>query len=72
MEYAILDTTGRCINRMLWDGETEWQPPEGCTAVSDPEGSHQIAPTEEATSNGAPLELVLEEPQAGDPAPEES
>lgn len=41
MIYAILDSNGRCINRILWDGETEWQPPEGCTAMADPDNQYQ-------------------------------
>lgn len=40
--YAILDAEGRCINRSLWDGITDWQPPEGCTAVPDPDNLHPI------------------------------
>jgi len=40
--YAILDLEGKCINRVLWDGKTEWQPPEGCTAVPDPDNLHPI------------------------------
>ena len=40
--YAIIDSDGRCINRTLWDGEAEWQPPAGCTAVPDPDGTHSI------------------------------
>lgn len=42
MEYAILNAEGICINRILWDGESEWQPPEGCTAVADPDNLHPI------------------------------
>lgn len=42
MIYAILDSKGRCINRTIWDGETEWQPPKGCTAVPDPDNSYAI------------------------------
>ena len=42
MNYAILNAEGRCINRILWDGETDWQPPAGCTAVADPDNLHQI------------------------------
>lgn len=41
-EYAILNAEGICINRVLWDGESEWQPPEGCTAVADPDNLHPI------------------------------
>jgi hypothetical protein len=42
MIYAILDSSGRCINRVLWDGESDWQPPEGCTALPDPDNLHPI------------------------------
>jgi len=40
--YAIVDSEGRCINITLWDGVTEWHPPDGCTAVPDPDGQYQI------------------------------
>jgi hypothetical protein len=40
IEYAILNADGLCINRCLWDGVTEWQPPEGCTAVPDPDHAY--------------------------------
>lgn len=40
--YAIL-RDGRCINRVLWDGDlSAWQPPAGCEAVSDPDNLHPI------------------------------
>lgn len=42
MIYAILDSEGKCINRTIWDGVSDWQPPEGCTAVPDPDGAYQI------------------------------
>lgn len=42
MQYAILNADGQCINRILWDGESDWQPPEGCTAVADPDNLHPI------------------------------
>ena len=42
MQYAILNADGVCINRILWDGETDWQPPDGCTAVADPCNLHLI------------------------------
>lgn len=42
MQYAILNAEGICINRILWDGESNWQPPEGCTAVADPDNLHPI------------------------------
>jgi hypothetical protein len=42
MQYAIFNAEGQCINRILWDGESDWQPPEGCTAVPDPDNLHPI------------------------------
>jgi hypothetical protein len=30
--YVILDGKGIVQNIVLWDGETTWTPPEGCTA----------------------------------------
>ena len=42
MDYAVINADGRCINRVLWDGVSEWQPPEGCTAVADPDNLHAI------------------------------
>ena len=40
--YAIIDSAGRCINRSLWDGKSEWKLPPGCTVVPDPDGVHSI------------------------------
>lgn len=42
MIYAILNTDGICINRIIWDGKSVWQPPEGCTAIADPDNLHPI------------------------------
>ena len=42
MIYAILNSEGKCINRTVWDGQTDWQPPEGCTAVADPDNLYPI------------------------------
>lgn len=42
MQFAILNAKGVCINRILWDGVTDWQPPDGCTVVADPDGLHPI------------------------------
>lgn len=42
MIYAVLDSTGKCVNRIVWDGSGGWQPPEGCTAIPDDEGIYQI------------------------------
>lgn len=46
--YAILDAQNRCINRVIWDGVSDWTPPANCLAVPDP---------------GCKRELVLAEPE---------
>lgn len=58
--YAILNAEGVCINRILWDGETEWQPPENCTAVADPDNLHPIY-TEPQPQSADPLASLTEE-----------
>jgi hypothetical protein len=40
--YAILNNEGRCINRVLWDGESNWTPPKDCTAIKDPDNLYPI------------------------------
>ena len=35
--YAVLNAQGVCINRIVWDGVSDWSPPDGCTAVADPD-----------------------------------
>jgi hypothetical protein len=67
MQYAILDGEGHCINRILWDGEADWQPPAGCTAVYDPEGIHQSAvdpvePVELARARDAEGQFIADDP----------
>lgn len=42
MTFAIFNADGVCINRILWDGVTNWHPPDGCTAVADPDNLHPI------------------------------
>lgn len=42
MQYAILNAEGQCVNRIIWDGKSDWQPPKGCTAVADPDNLHPI------------------------------
>jgi hypothetical protein len=62
MQYAILNSDGRCINRVLWDGESNWQPPEGCTAVPDPDNLHPIyvePQAETQTASETDLSAVL-------------
>ena len=64
MNYAILDAEGRCINRILWDGETGWQPPAGCTAVADPDNLHQIYTEPQPESPADPLASLTPEQKA--------
>jgi hypothetical protein len=63
MIYAILDSEGRCINRILWDGESEWQPPEGCTAVADPDNLHSVY-VEPEPEPADPLATLTDEQKA--------
>lgn len=32
--YALVDTDGLVVNVVEWDGQVEWSPPEGLTAVA--------------------------------------
>ena len=38
MRYIIIDADGLITNAIDWDGEAEWSPPEGSTAVQVDEG----------------------------------
>lgn len=31
--YVILNAQNQIVNRCLWDGVTEWAPPEGCRVM---------------------------------------
>lgn len=31
--FAVVDSDGIIINMVVWDGESEWAPPEGTTAI---------------------------------------
>jgi hypothetical protein len=43
MIYAVLNSEGKCINRVVWNGDTSiWSPPEGCTAVCDDDCCYPI------------------------------
>lgn len=44
MQYAILNEDGKCINRILWDGITPWNPPAGCQAIPDPDNQYPFLP----------------------------
>lgn len=59
--YAILNQEGKCVNRCLWDGVSDWQPPEGHTAIPDPDNQYPIyqEPAPPPVSTGNTLEEVL-------------
>jgi len=38
MKYIIIDADGLITNAIEWDGEAEWSPPEGCTAIASEAG----------------------------------
>lgn len=63
MQYAILNAEGICINRVLWDGNSDWQPPEGCTAVADPDNLYPIH-QEQQPEPDDPLASLTEEQKA--------
>lgn len=66
MDYAILDADNNCINRILWDGESPWQPPEGCTAVADPDNLYPsyTEPQPETEAKADPLAALTAEQKA--------
>lgn len=33
-QYAVIDSTGKISNIVLWDGESDWQPQEGLSAIA--------------------------------------
>jgi len=39
MKYIIVDADGLITNAVEWDGESDWSPPEGCTAIESEAGS---------------------------------
>jgi hypothetical protein len=64
MNYAILNAQGQCINRILWNGESGWQPPEGCTAVADPDNLHPIHQERQPEPEVDPLAALTDEQKA--------
>jgi hypothetical protein len=64
IQYAILNANGVCINRCLWDGVTAWQPPEGCTAVADPDNLHPIYMEPQPAPEVDPLASLTAEQKA--------
>jgi hypothetical protein len=43
MRYVVIDAGGKAINTVLWDGEVEWSPPEGCTVAPESSDEGQAA-----------------------------
>ncbi len=33
INYSVINSNGVCVNHILWDGQTEWNPPEGCIVI---------------------------------------
>lgn len=64
--YAIFNSDGRCINRVLWDGdESTWQPPADCEAIPDPDNLHPIYQEPQPPAEVDPLaSLTPEQKQA--------
>lgn len=40
--YAILDQNDVCINRIAWDGKSNWRPPINCRAILDDANFYKI------------------------------
>jgi hypothetical protein len=38
MKYALVDADGLVVNAIVWDGETEYNAPDGLTVVAVPDG----------------------------------
>lgn len=41
--YVIIDSAGLAESIVVWDGETEWTPPEGCTVALEDSDEGQAA-----------------------------
>lgn len=33
INYSVINSNGICVNHILWDGQTQWNPPEGCIVI---------------------------------------
>lgn len=38
MKYALVNADGLVVNAIVWDGQTDYTPADGLTAVSIPDG----------------------------------
>lgn len=59
--YAVLNAEGECINRVIWDGETPWTPPDGCIAVADPDNLHPIKVVDVPSESADPLASLTDQ-----------
>jgi hypothetical protein len=39
MNYALIDNTGLVVNVVVWNGKSDWQPPEGQQLVELSDGA---------------------------------
>lgn len=61
--YAVIDdATQVVVNVVLWDGENDWTPPEGCTAVQS-----DVADIGDTYEDG---EFIPPPPSPDEPPPE--
>lgn len=58
--YAVVDADGKVVNVVLWDGQSDWVPPEGSEAVQSDDadigwvrdsGGNLVAPQAEAATS---------------------
>lgn len=47
MNYSVINAEKQVVNIIEWDGETEWQPPEGCSVRLYEKDDHIIPQTME-------------------------
>ena len=66
MKYIIIDADGLITNAVEWDGEAEWSPPEGCTAIKSEDGSPG-----DSYIDGAVVPAPVSEPEPAVPTFEE-
>ena len=59
--YALVQAN-TVVNVIVWDGETEWTPPDGTEAIHAPEGA-AIGWTYNGTAFERPLEVAAPQPE---------
>lgn len=66
MLFSLLDSNGWCVNRTVWDGLSDWQPPVGTTPI---EADLRLGCRYEQNPETSEWVLV-EEPPAPPPVPQ--